>query len=98
MGLKWSDINFNTGILTVSRSNYKLTGEKEIKSKPTKTGKSREIILPPYMLKMLRLYRTEQMKTRLLIGDKWQGDEWVFIQADGKLCTPQRLHCSFQDF
>ena len=29
------------------------------------------------MLKMLRLYRTEQMKTRLLIGDKWQGDEWV---------------------
>ena len=98
VGLKWSDINFNTGVLTVSRSNYKLTGEKEIKSKPTKTGKSRTIILPPYMLKMLRLYRTEQMKTRLLIGDKWQGDEWVFIQADGKPMYPTTPTLQFSRF
>ncbi len=98
VGLKWSDINFNTGVLTVSRSNYKLTGEKEIKSKPTKTGKSREIILPPYVLKMLRLYRTEQMKTRLLIGDKWQGDEWIFIQADGKPMYPTTPTLQFSRF
>ena len=38
VGLKWSDIDFTTGIVTVSRSNYKLTGDKEIKSKSTKTG------------------------------------------------------------
>ena len=46
-GLKWSDIDYQTGVLTVSRSNYKLTGDKEIKSKSTKTGKSRRIMLPP---------------------------------------------------
>ena len=33
MGLKWSDIDYNTGILTVSRSNYKLSADKEIKRK-----------------------------------------------------------------
>ena len=44
MGLKWSDIDFSTGILTVSRSNYKLTGDKEVRSKSTKTGKSRRIM------------------------------------------------------
>lgn len=36
MGLKWSDIDFNTGILTVRRSNYKISGDPEIHSKSTK--------------------------------------------------------------
>ena len=50
MGLKWSDIDFTTGVLTISRSNYKLTGDKEVRSKSTKTGKSRRIMLPAYCM------------------------------------------------
>ena len=60
MGLKWSDIDFKTGVLTISRSNYKLTGDADIKSKSTKTGRSRTLVLPPYCLCMLRCYRSEQ--------------------------------------
>ena len=88
MGLKWSDIDFATGVLTVSRSNYKLTGDAEIRSKSTKTGRSRTLILPPYCLRMLRRYRAEQDGWRLTLGDAWHGDEWIFIQADGKPMYP----------
>lgn len=88
VGLKWSDIDFDSGVLTVSRSNYKITGDPEIRSKSTKTGRVRRIMLPPYCLKMLKHYRAEQYQTRLLLGDAWKGDEWLFIQADGKPMYP----------
>ncbi len=81
MGLKWSDIDFATGVLTVSRSNYKLTGDSEIRSKSTKTGRSRTLILPPYCLRMLRRYRAEQDGWRLTLGDAWHGDDWIFINS-----------------
>ena len=97
-GLKWSDIDYQTGMLTVSRSNYKLTGDKEIKSKSTKTGKSRRIMLPPYCLLMLRRYRAEQLQIQMLMGDKWQGDEWIFIQADGKPMYPSTPTLQFSRF
>lgn len=88
VGLRWSDINFNTGIVTISRSNYKLTNEDEIKSKTTKTGKSRSVMIPPYCLEMLRHYRAIQASERLALGDYWKGDNWVFTQADGKPMYP----------
>ena len=98
MGLKWSDIDFKTGILTVSRSNYKLTGDSEIRSKSTKTGRSRTLVLPPYCLAMLRKYRAEQNEYRLSLGHAWQGDEWIFIQADGKPMYPTTPTLWFSKF
>ena len=98
MGLKWSDIDFTTGILTVSRSNYKLTGDPEIHSKSTKTGRSRQLVLPSYCIRMLKEYRVEQNKYRLSLGDAWHGDEWIFIQADGKPMYPTTPTLWFSKF
>ena len=99
MGLKWSDIDFKTGVLTVSRSNYKLTGDPEVKSKSTKTGGTRRVMIPPYCLGMLRRYRAEQDGYRLSLGNAWRGDDWIFIQADGKPMyptTPTQWFSKFQ--
>ena len=98
VGLKWSDINYKTSILTVSRSNYKLTGDTEIRSKSTKTGKSRKIMLPPYCIKMLREHRADQLHTQMILGDRWKGEEWIFIQADGKPMYPSTPTQSFSRF
>lgn len=98
VGLKWSDIDFTTGIVTVSRSNYKLTGDKEIKSKSTKTGKNRTIMLPPYCIALLKKYRAKQTQERFLLGDRWQGDNWIFIQADGKPMYPTTPTLQFTRF
>ena len=97
VALKWSDINFYTGVLTVQRSNYKVKGE-PIQSKETKTGKSRYMTLPPYCIALLKQYRTEQTKQRLALGDKWQGDNWVFIQADGSPMYPSTPTLMFDKF
>lgn len=88
VGLKWSDIDFKTGIITISRSNYKLTGDSEIKSKSTKTGKSRRVMIPPYCIALLRKYRAAQAAERLALGDYWKGDNWIFVQSDGRAMYP----------
>lgn len=97
VALKWSDINFSTGVLTVQRSNYKVKG-KPIKSKETKSGKRRYITLPPYCVSMLKHYRTEQAQLRFDLGDAWCGDNWIFIQADGKPMHPTTPTEQFNDF
>ncbi|MBQ6336553.1 MAG: site-specific integrase [Ruminococcus sp.] len=88
VGLKWSDIDFKTGVITICRSNYKLTGDPEIKSKTTKTGKTRKVIVPPYCLDMLRSYRAVQASERLALGDQWKGENWIFTQTDGRPMFP----------
>ncbi len=97
VGFKWSDINFITGVLTVQRSNYKLTGQ-PIQSKETKTGKSRCITLPPYCITLLKHYQAEQVKYRFSLGDKWQGDNWIFTQADGSAMYPTTPTLQFNKF
>lgn len=97
VGLKWSDINFYTGVLTVQRSNYKVKG-KPIQSKETKTGKRRYMTLPPYCISLLKEWKAEQGRQRLAMGDKWQGKEWVFIQADGQPMFPTTPTQMFDKF
>lgn len=98
VGLKWSDIDFKTGVITVSRSNYKLTGDPEIRSKTTKTGKSRRVMIPPYCIALLKKYRAEQISNRFMLGDFWKGDNWVFVQADGKAMYPSTPTLWFSRF
>lgn len=45
-------------------------------------------MLPPYCIAMLKQFRVEQLQTQLMLGDRWQGDEWIFTQADGKAMYP----------
>ena len=52
------------------------------------TGKSRRIMLPSYCISMLKRYRAEQTGLQLRLGDAWHGDDWIFIQADGKAMYP----------
>lgn len=98
VGLMWSDIDLGSGIVTVSRSNYKLSGDPEIRSKPTKTGKSRKVTVPPYCVDMLREYKIRQAELQLSLGDKWQGDNWVFIQCDGMPMYPTTPTLQFSKF
>ena len=47
---------------------------------------------------MLRQHRAEQLQTQLLLGDQWQGDEWIFTQADGKPMYPSTPTLQFSRF
>ena len=40
----------------------------------------------------------EQLQAQLLLGDQWRGEEWVFIQADGKPMYPSTPTLQFSRF
>ena len=91
VALKWSDLDFSTGIVTVSRSNYKLKGE-EIKSKSTKSNKIRRIALSSYCISLLKQYRKEQA------NDKISCDDWIFTQSNGNPMYPTTPTLQFSRF
>ena len=97
VALEWSDIDFDTGVLTVSKSAYQTKGE-PTKIKDTKTHKSRKVALPDYCLNMLHALEIEQFDRRLKLGSAWNGENRVFTQADGSIMfptTPTQIYSKF---
>ena len=93
IALKWSDIDFVHASVSVNKSTARVGHEQITKSPKTKKS-NREIVLPGPLMDMLKKYRTEQAKYRLSIGDQWQGDDYLFIQQNGKqmdLSTPYHV-------
>lgn len=81
--LKWQNIDFDNNAVLIWHSAYKLKDQAEKLTEP-KRGSYRRIAIPTYLINLLYSYRKAQTEYRLKIGDKWQGDDWLFIQWDGK--------------
>ena len=97
VALEWKDINFNTGVATISKSAYCVKGE-HAGIKSTKNGKTRKITLPDYIVEMLLRYKQEQNNWRYTLGTAWEGDDWIFIQDTGCIMYPTSPTLMFSDF
>lgn len=90
MGLKWSDINFERGTVTVRRSLLIIPTEKGERFGEPKTPQSRRAIpLPTVLLRQLREHRRQQAEERLRAESEWAGLDLVFCTEIG---TPLNLH------
>lgn len=99
VGLRFSDINFKTGKLTISRSAYKLPGE-QVKTKPPKSSRTRTLALNPSCLELLRLMREERIYEygQLFTGDISNFDDWIFLGKDGGIMNPGTPSVQFTKF
>ena len=98
LGLKWSDIDFENHTIHISRSLYKISKEK-IKTKEPKTGASeRKIVITDNCISLLRQHKYEQNLIRFQLGERWNGDDFVFTQWDGQPMHPSTPTHWFPDF
>lgn len=68
-GLKWTDINFSTGEVTVRRSQWRgNVGE-------TKTKSTRTIALTPDLIAALQAHRQDQIRSQV----PWLAEGWLFM-------------------
>lgn len=96
--LKWDDIDFKNNIIKINKAAIYKIGEGTMESK-TKTKKSkRELRLPQEVIPVLKELQTEQKKHRLKIGCKWEGDNWVFTQWNGKIISLHTFTAWWHDF
>ena len=95
LGLKWSDIDFNTGILTVNRTLSRVknqtTGKYEIIEQTPKTKNSnRTIPIPNDILNKLKEHKKKQSKQRLFVGEGYINNNYVFTDDIGNPIDDKR--------
>lgn len=88
LALTWKDIDFDNCTITINKAVAAVKNGTIIKS--TKNSSSeRTITLPNSIMLLLRRWKKEQAEIKLMLGDKWEGENNIFIQWNGK-----RMHLS----
>ncbi len=80
--LKWSDIDFERGVLRVQRSLTFVNGEGYSETAPKTRSSRRSIVLAGFALDALRVHRSAQRKARLA-APVWEDRDLIFCNAKG---------------
>ncbi|MDO9107853.1 MAG: site-specific integrase [Coriobacteriia bacterium] len=100
LALRWSDIDFKSGTVTLRRSIAQTT-EDGIIVKGTKTGKHRTIPLDDDALQEIREHQKRQREQRVAFGKGWRGattpaEDYVCANPDGSTPDPLVYSGSFR--
>lgn len=93
IALTWQDIDFKSYTINIDKSSARTKNGVVTKS-PKTYSSIRTVVLPKELINELKLYKTEQQRYRLSIGTYWEGDNYLFIQDNGKqmdLSTPNKV-------
>lgn len=97
LGLRWQDIDFNAGTLSV-RQALQRTKETGLVFKQPKTQKSRrKVALPPFVVEELLRHRAAQDEQRRLLGSRYQDYNLVAAHPDGTPMNPNGVTIAFRN-
>jgi integrase len=83
LGLRWSDLEWQTGELQVQRQVQRLPGQAFVFSEPKTAAGRRSITLDPNTLLVLRAHSKRQKEERLHTGARWQEQGLMFPSTVG---------------
>lgn len=90
MGLKWSSVDLEEGILTIERA-LLYTPSLGVYEGPTKTRKIRAVRISSATLELLRKHKAAQEQLREKNGDRWIETGFVFTTDNGNHMTPESI-------
>lgn len=92
--LKWENIHFSNGTISVINSLQRINGKLVIK--PPKTDKSiRNISLMDFTIKELKEHRKKQLEYKLLLGENYHDENFVCAWGDGRPMDPHYVSSKF---
>lgn len=83
LGLRWSDIDLNKGMLQIERTLTYITGHGFIEGKPKTAKSKRKIVLPQFVMGVLYHHRAKQLEKRIAVGPAWVDRDLVFPNRNG---------------
>lgn len=89
--LYWEDINLDTGLLYIRHTLVRLNGEYR-RDTPKTSGSERRIVLPEYILDLLKEHRRRQAAERFKAGDAWKVPDAVFTNTVGNYVIGSNLN------
>ncbi|MGI5486373.1 site-specific integrase [Microtetraspora malaysiensis] len=94
-GLRWSDVDLKTGIITV-RWQITQLGWTTDHGQPKSEAGERHVALDSATIKVLRGHRKDQQRWRLARGGDWVENDFVFTQDNGQPLHPARVTDQFE--
>jgi integrase len=92
LGLTWSDVQLDRGIVTISRQVVQVGREVAVGKPKTKSGEDRRVDLDEGTAALLRAHRKSQAEDRLRFGAAWRDAEGrVFTAEDGGPLRPDYI-------
>ncbi|MCC8050935.1 MAG: tyrosine-type recombinase/integrase [Clostridiales bacterium] len=89
--LHWDDIDFQTGVLYISHTMVRLDG-KFVRDTPKTDESERRIVLPEYVLDLLKEHKHKQALERFKKADIWKVPEAVFTNLVGNYLIGSNLN------
>lgn len=96
LGLRWEDVDFNRSVLKVQRTAQWVTGLGRIEKPPKTEAGLREVDLPASVISLFKDLRKQQMENRLFMAERYEENNLVFCQENGKPVDPANLTCRFR--
>ena len=96
-GLKWTDIDFTNGMVSVAREIVFVPGKGYIVSAP-KSAKGRRVVdITPEVVTHLKRHAAQQAEHRLSIESVWKDEGWVLARPDGSHVNPNAITKAFKN-
>jgi len=83
LGLKWSDLDWQTGRLQIQRQVQRRKGEGLVFCEPKSASGRRVIIFGEKSIQRLHDYKEEQYGERFRAGDRWEENDLIFPSPKG---------------
>lgn len=96
IALTWDDLSSTDSSIDINKSTG-LVNKEQITKIPKNKTSIRTVVVPEPIMKMTEKYRKEQLEYRISLGDQWNGENHLFIQADGKQMNLSTPNHTFHD-
>ncbi len=91
LALRWSDIDFATGVLTVNHTVDYINHYGYVETQPKTKKSRRKIVLPVFVVSRLVSYQEQQLEQRAKAGDDWHDLGLVICGLEGNYLNPRYL-------
>ncbi|HLI06515.1 MAG TPA: tyrosine-type recombinase/integrase [Ktedonobacteraceae bacterium] len=91
LALRWSDVNLEEGTVIVKHTVDYIARYGYVENEAKTEAGRRMIILPAFVVDMLKKHRVQQLELRLKAGDSWQNLDLVFTGLHGGYFNPRYM-------
>jgi len=96
LALRWRNLDWIKGNLTVVETAYKLGNGDYIIKEPKTAHSRRSVTLSTSLMELFKAYRIDQELLRIQLGVSLNADDFVFIRPDGSPLNPSAVTLAFR--
>ncbi|GCE03646.1 hypothetical protein KDAU_09750 [Dictyobacter aurantiacus] len=95
LALRWSDVDLDKRVLHVRRTVDFLAHYGYVENEPKTERSRRDILLPKFVITMLKAHQVSQQEQRQKVGSKWVDLNLVICGLEGNYLNPRYLQKMF---